>query len=54
VPNVPRLHIELPNDLHRRAKIAAVERGETLKAFVIEALERLVVEQEADEAKRGQ
>ena len=53
MPTVPRLHIELPNDLHRRARIAAVERGETLKAFVIEALERLVVEQEADEAKRG-
>lgn len=48
---VPRLHIELPDDLHRRAKIAAVERRETLKALVIEAIERLVAEQES--GRRG-
>jgi predicted HicB family RNase H-like nuclease len=48
---VPRLHIELPDSLHRRAKIAAVQRGVTLKAFVIEALERLVIDQEAEDAR---
>ena len=45
---VPRLHIELPNDLHTRAKIAAAVRHSTLKALVIEALERIVEETEAE------
>jgi predicted HicB family RNase H-like nuclease len=49
VPNVPRLHIELPNDLHRKAKHAAVDRGQTLKALVIEAIERTVAEHEAEQ-----
>jgi hypothetical protein len=48
---VPRLHIELPDDLHTRAKIAAARRHSTLKALVIEALERVVEETEADERK---
>jgi hypothetical protein len=50
---VPRLHIELPDDLHTRAKIAAAVRHSTLKALVIEALERIVTETEtvAEEAK---
>jgi predicted HicB family RNase H-like nuclease len=51
VTRVPRLHIELPDQLHRSAKIAAVERGVTLKAFVIEALERLVDEQDATDRR---
>jgi len=46
--DVPRLHIELPDDLHRRAKIAAVERDETLKALVIEALELLIAKHEEE------
>ena len=51
---VPRLHIELPDTLHRRAKVAAAQRGVTLKAFVIEALERQVDEQDAeDTSARG-
>jgi hypothetical protein len=32
---VPRLHIELPDDLHTRAKITAAVRHSTLKALVI-------------------
>ena len=48
VSRVPRLHIELPNDLHTRAKIAAAVRHSTLKALVIEALERIVEETEAE------
>jgi predicted HicB family RNase H-like nuclease len=49
---VPRLHIELPGSLHKRAKVAAAQRDVTLKAFVIEALERLVAEQEATDRGR--
>ena len=48
---VPRLHIELPAELHKRAKIAAAQRDVTLKAFVIDALERLVTEQETDDGR---
>jgi predicted transcriptional regulator len=51
VGSVPRLHVELPDDLHTRAKIAAAVRHSTLKALVLEALERIVEETEADEAK---
>lgn len=45
---VPRLHIELPAELHKRAKIAAVQRGVTLKAFVIHALEQAIEQQEQE------
>ena len=36
---VARIHIEVPDDLHRRAKAAAAMQGVTLKDFVIRALE---------------
>ena len=36
---VVRIHIEVPDDLHRRAKAAAAMQGVTLKDFVIQALE---------------
>ena len=36
---VARIHIEVPDDLHRRAKAAAAMQGVTLKDFVIQALE---------------
>jgi predicted HicB family RNase H-like nuclease len=53
VTSVPRLHIELPDDLHTRAKIAAAVRHTTLKALVIEALEHVVTETETEaEGKR--
>jgi hypothetical protein len=45
---VPRLHIELPDDLHTRAKITAAVRHSTLKALVIEALGRIVSETETE------
>ena len=35
-----RTTLELPDDLLRRAKIAAVERGSTLRQLVIDALQR--------------
>ena len=43
-----RVHYEIPDDLHRRAKAAAAMRGMTLKDFVIEALDALSATSEAD------
>jgi len=34
------INIEVPDGLHRRAKIAATLQGATLKDFLIETLER--------------
>lgn len=34
-----RVHYEIPDDLHRRVKAAAAMRGQTLKDFLIAALE---------------
>lgn len=36
---VARIHYEIPEDLHRRAKAAAAMQGISLKQFVIEALD---------------
>ena len=36
--NVARIHIVIPDDLHRRAKSAAALQGVTLKDFLTEAL----------------
>jgi hypothetical protein len=39
---MPRLHVILPDDLHREAKVEATMNGESLKDFVIAAVaERL-------------
>ena len=35
---VARIHYEIPDDLHRRAKAAAAMNGPTLKDFLTEAL----------------
>jgi len=42
---MPRIHYEIPDDLHRRAKAEAALQGVTLRDFLIEALERAVAEQ---------
>jgi len=42
--DVARLHIELPDALHRKAKAAAELRGTSLKAFVIAAIESAVAQ----------
>jgi hypothetical protein len=42
-----RTTIELPDALFRRAKIAAVERGLTLKALISEGLQRVLEESSA-------
>lgn len=39
---VARIHYEIPDDLHRRAKSAAALAGVTLKDFLQEALEDAV------------
>jgi predicted HicB family RNase H-like nuclease len=44
VIGVARIHYEIDDDLHRRAKAAAALQGVTLKAFIEAALERAVSE----------
>lgn len=48
--NVARIHYEIPDDLHRRAKSAAALAGMTLKDWLLEAIEKAV---ETSEQKRG-
>ncbi len=36
---VARIHYEIPDDLHRRVKVAAAQQGITLKQFLLDALE---------------
>jgi len=47
-----RSTFDLPDDLLKRAKIAAVRRGSTLRDLVAEALRRLLADQPAPERKR--
>ena len=50
---VARIHYEIDDDLHRRVKAAAAMRGLTLKAFIIEALQRAIEDDEADRKGKG-
>lgn len=43
---VPHIHYEIPDELHRRIKAAAARRGQTLKTFILEALEQAAVKAE--------
>src|ERR1700683_1912833 len=47
-----RSTFDLPDDLLKRAKIAAVKRGSTLRDLVAEALRRLLADRPAPERKR--
>ena len=47
-----RSTFDLPDDLVKRAKIAAVKRGSTLRDLVAEALRRLLADQAAPERTR--
>ena len=47
-----RSTFDLPDDLLKRAEIAAVRRGSTLRDLVAEALRRLLADQSAPERKR--
>lgn len=44
--SVARVHYEIPDDLHRRAKVAAAQQGITLKQFLMDALDRAAQTQE--------
>lgn len=46
-----RIHYEIPEDLHRRAKVAAAGQGKTLKAFIEEALAAAVTAAERKAAR---
>lgn len=39
-----RLTVEIPIELHRRAKVRAVETGSDLRSMVIDGLERILAE----------
>ena len=47
-----RSTFDLPDDLLKRAKIAAVRRGSTLRDLVAEALRRLLADQATPERQR--
>ncbi len=47
-----RTTFDLPDDLMKRAKIAAVRRGSTLRDLVAEALRRLLADQGQPERRR--
>jgi predicted HicB family RNase H-like nuclease len=47
-----RLTVEVPIELHRRAKIRAVELGTDLRSLVIEALERALAERKPKKGGR--
>lgn len=49
---MPVVHYEIPDELHRRAKIAAINKGQTLKQFVIDALEQAATTAEAGDKRK--
>jgi HicB family len=46
MPAVARVHYEIPDDLHRKAKAAAALQGVTLREFIVRALGEAVAEAE--------
>jgi predicted HicB family RNase H-like nuclease len=46
MPGVARVHYEIPDDLHRKAKAAAAMRGVTLREFIVQALRDAVAKAE--------
>jgi predicted HicB family RNase H-like nuclease len=50
---VARVHYEIPDDLHRRAKSAAALQGLTLREFVIRALADAVDKATDEEPSTG-
>jgi len=53
MPRVARVHYEIPDDLHRKAKAAAAMQGQTLRAFIVQALADAVVKAERADADDG-
>jgi len=41
-PEMSPLNAEIPTDLHKRLRIEAINRGATVKALVIEALQKML------------
>ena len=52
--DVAAINYEIPDDLHRSAKSAAALKGQTLKDFLIEALEQAVASTERPPKRRDQ
>ena len=50
---VARIHYEIPDDLHRRIKSAAAMKGQTLKDFLIAALQAAAPEPEPERDAKG-
>jgi hypothetical protein len=50
MPKVARVHYEIDDDLHRKAKAAASLEGQTLRVFLVRALQAAV---ERVERERG-
>jgi predicted HicB family RNase H-like nuclease len=48
VSDMARIHYEIPDDLHRRAKAAAALKGQTLREFVTDALRAAVAHADED------
>jgi predicted HicB family RNase H-like nuclease len=53
VSDITRVHIELPDGVHKAANVAAVRRDITLKAWVTEAIEEKA-EREAEAPRPAQ
>lgn len=49
--SVTRVNQEIPDELHTRAKLLSVRRGQSLKAWVEEAIREAVERQEAEQAE---
>jgi plasmid stability protein len=43
-----------PEDLHKRARVEAAKRGESLRALALRAIEREVERMEAEDAQGGE
>jgi plasmid stability protein len=52
---VPIVYIrDVPEELHRRIRVAAATKGESMRALALRALQREVERMEAEERKRRQ
>jgi hypothetical protein len=51
--DVTRIYYDLDDELHRAAKLSAVTKGITLKAWLIEAITEKLERDEADKPRGG-
>jgi len=52
-PEDTRLTVEIPIELHRRAKIRAIELGKDLRTMVMEGLELAIGQKTPARARKG-